>query len=143
MAPAAAVAAVPVLGRRALVAGLGAVAIAAPVAVRPAAAQVSVTVSAAAVPVAPDRRRAFALAALRAVPDVVCRRASVVTSSSPEPTQTVLVEGEATTTTGLPLRLVQWLWWRPDGRTVRVLLIADIDRVASARAAVAATQARG
>lgn len=143
MGSAASTAAVPVLGRRAVVAGaFAACAITTPAAARPPPDHVSVTVSAAAVPVAPDRRAAFALAALRAVPDVVCLGVTVVaTPAGPRPSDAILVEGDAMASTGQPLRLVQWLWWRQDGRTVRVLLIAARDRVTSARAAVAAALA--
>lgn len=144
MGPAAAVPAVPVLGRRALVAGgLGALTIATPPVARPLPPRVSVTVATAAVPVAPDRRAAFALAALRALPDVVCHGVTLVTSPGHAASDAILVEGDATAATGQPIRLVQWLWWRPDGRTVRVLLVADPDWVSSARAAVAAALAGG
>lgn len=143
MASTAAFASVPVLGRRAVVAGaFWACTITTPAAARPPPAHVSVTVSAAAVPVAPDRRAAFALAALRAVADVVCFGVTVVaTPLGSGSSNAILVEGDAMASTGQPLRLAQWLWWRQDGRTVRVLLIAACDRVAPARAAVAAALA--
>lgn len=140
---AAAVAGVPVLGRRGLVAAsLGAFTLSSPSTARPLPPRVSVTVATAAVPVAPDRRAAFALAALRAAADIVCLGVTVVaTPAGPGSSDAILVEGDAMASTGQPLRVVQWLWWRQDGRTVRVLLIAARDRVASAKAAVEAALA--
>ncbi|MCS6854470.1 MAG: hypothetical protein NZ523_06915 [Elioraea sp.] len=104
--------------------------------------RVSVVLSNGPVRVAAPRRTALAEAALRALPDLVCRGTAVTHALGSDAGSGVLVEGVGEDHAGRPLLLAQWMLWREDERTLRVLLAADPARFGPARAAVASALAQ-